>query len=323
MNGIIDNLSWVEFHLVGNNGILKHDHGQRLKILDRRKGDTPLITAGSFNNGVADYISPPNKQKKFSNCLTIDMFGKCFWQEGEFVCDDNIYPIIGIANKYVGMFLCTIIEKSISFSFGKQFREKELLKIKISMPIDSQGKPNWKAMEEYMKSVERDTNKSINQLLPNNIQLSCQWKKFKIHNYFVITGSKTTSLPILKRKAGTHPYVTTQATNNGIAGYFSVFTEKGNVLCVDSAVGGWMTYQDKDFSASDHVEKLIPKFNLTKNIALFICSIWNKLYAFSKYSYALKASQMQLKKESIILPMKNDSPDWEYMENYMKQLSKY
>ena len=87
-----------------------------------------------------------------------------------------------------------------------------------------------------------------------------------------------------KYKQKIYPYVTTQASNNGIADYFGIYTDEGNVLVVDSAVAGYMTYQDKNFSASDHVEKLIPKFKLNKFVGLFIASIWNKKYAFNTYT---------------------------------------
>lgn len=118
---------------------------------------------------------------------------------------------------------------------------------------------------------------------------------------------------------GKYPYVTTQATNNGIDGFFDFYSEDGNVLTSDSAVLGYCSYQALSFSASDHVEKLIPKFKMNRYVAMFLTTILN-LEQY-RYNYGRKCSQDRMKKISIKLPSKNGNPDFEYMENYIKSLS--
>ncbi|MFV0237002.1 MAG: N-6 DNA methylase [Flavobacteriales bacterium] len=146
------------------------------------------------------------------------------------------------------------------------------------------------------------------------------WKEFKLEGeLFEITGSKTT--PVLELEeygTGGFPYVTTQATNNGTDGFYDYYTEEGNVLTVDSAVIGYCSYQPKHFSASDHVEKLIPKFKMNNYIAMFFVTILN-LEQY-RYNYGRKASQTRMKTISIKLPEKNGVPDFEFMENYIKSL---
>ena len=155
---------------------------------------------------------------------------------------------------------------------------------------------------------------------PNKLNTS-NWKTFKISDYFDVKAATSTSLSKLEKyKQKIYPYVTTQASNNGIANYFGIYTDEGNVLVVDSAVAGYMTYQDKNFSASDHVEKLIPKFKLNKFVGLFIASIWNKKYAFKFFNYGFKASKKIIKNMTLLLPTKNNEPDWNFMENYIKSI---
>ena len=80
-----------------------------------------------------------------------------------------------------------------------------------------------------------------------------------------------------------------------------------------------MLYQPLNFSASDHVEKLIPKFEMDKYLAMFLVTIINKEQY--RYNYWRKASQTRLKERSIKLPSKTDgSPDWNFMRNYIKSL---
>lgn len=145
------------------------------------------------------------------------------------------------------------------------------------------------------------------------------WKSFLISDLFTIKGSKTTSLIELEEfGAGKYPYITTQATNNGVDGFYDYYSEEGNVLTIDSAVLGYCSYQEFSFSASDHVEKLIPNFAMNAYIAIFLVTIINlEQYRFN---YGRKASQERLKKISIQLPSKNGSPDWDFMEQYIKSL---
>ncbi|WP_199748765.1 restriction endonuclease subunit S [Brachyspira aalborgi] len=146
------------------------------------------------------------------------------------------------------------------------------------------------------------------------------WKEFKLNKLFKISGSKTTPKKELEKcGVGNYPYITTQAVYNGIAGYYSKWTEKGKCLTVDSAVLGTCFYQEKDFSASDHVEILRPNFAINKEIGLFLSIIINRIGFINGYAYDKKRSQTALKNESIFLPVdKSDNPDWEYMENTIK-----
>ena len=134
-----------------------------------------------------------------------------------------------------------------------------------------------------------------------------------------IKGSKTTPISELEEYgSGKFPFVTTQATNNGTEGFYNYYTEDGNILAVDSAVLGYCSYQPYNFSASDHVEKLIPKFRMNKYLAMFLVTIMNK--EKYRYNYGRKCSQDRMKQKSIKLPSKNNQPDWRFMEDYIKSL---
>jgi hypothetical protein len=171
---------------------------------------------------------------------------------------------------------------------------------------------NYKsAIEQRFKETT-----SSNQRIKMN---SSDWDSFLISDLFKITGTKTTSLLELEEYGkGTYPYVTTQSTNNGVENFYDFYTEEGNVLTVDSAVTGYCAYQPLSFSASDHVEKLIPKnFKMNPYVALFLVTILNcEQY---RYNYGIKASQTRLKKSTIKLPItKERQPDWLLMENFIK-----
>ena len=150
-----------------------------------------------------------------------------------------------------------------------------------------------------------------------------EWQSFPITEIFTVKGAKKKQRKrdVEKHGLGDFPYVTTQAINNGVSGCFNVYTEKGGVLTVDSAVLGTCFYQEKDFAASDHIEILEP-LNFTLNVekALFLVSVINKVGEIKGYSYASKRSQQALRKELIYLPVSNGSIDWEYIEQITKQI---
>lgn len=172
----------------------------------------------------------------------------------------------------------------------------------------------------YKQKIKTISNKPFNDY-KIKFQLQTQnWKAFKISELFDVEGTKTTPLKILEENGiGKYPYITTKATNNGCDGFYNIKTEAGNIITVDSAVIGYASYQIKDFSASDHVEKLIPKFILNKFIAMFLTTILNQEQY--RFHYGRKASQNRLKALQITLPTTpQGEPDWQLMENYIKSL---
>ena len=57
---------------------------------------------------------------------------------------------------------------------------------------------------------------------------------------------------------------------------------------------------------------------MNKYIALFLTTILN-LEQY-RYNYGRKCSQTRMKEISIKLPAKNNQPDWQFMEDYIKSL---
>ena len=155
----------------------------------------------------------------------------------------------------------------------------------------------------------------------NSIPLHTEkWELLKIGNLFTITGTQTTPLRELKDYgSGEYPYVTTRATNNGVRGFFTTKTEDPGVLTIDSAVYGYCSYQALPFSASDHVERLIPRFDMDIYVAMFFVTIFNvEQY---RYNYGLKCSQTRLKEAEIRLPVdSNGEPDYDFMREYISHL---
>lgn len=148
---------WKWFKLVPD--IFHYSKGKRLTKADSIEGDIPLVTAGENNQGINRFVD--NDMDIFSYCITIDMFGFCVYRGYEFCCDDNILVLIpkDKISKYTMMFIVTLINQDqYKYAYGRQYRQKTLLKHKIKLPVDSKGDPDWQFMEDYIKSLPYSVN---------------------------------------------------------------------------------------------------------------------------------------------------------------------
>ncbi len=323
----IDISQWQEFDF---KEVFLITRGKRLKTSDQISGDIAYISSTKTNNGIDNYVYPPDDVQIFNNAITLNnsgSIGYCFYHAYDFVASDHctILQIKEIKlNHIIFLFLKPVIEvMKHKYGFAREMSNNRLEKEKILLPV-KENKPDWQYMEKYIKDKAKNIayNKVV-QYPKNSISLNdSKWQEFKISDLFYVVGTKTTpKLTLNEYGYGDHPYITTRATNNGIDGFYDFKTEKGNVLTIDSATIGHTTYQEADFSASDHVEKLIPICHkkMNKYIALFFKTILNKEQY--RYGYGRKFNQTRIKETVINLPVvSKDLPDWQFMEDYIKSL---
>ncbi len=127
-----------------------------------------------------------------------------------------------------------------------------------------------------------------------------------------------------KTDNGDYPLISSGKNNNGICKYIDKTSEsktiQANTITVD--MFGKAFYHDYEFYCVSHgrVNILIPKFNITRNIGLYVTKVIENV-TIPKYEFLDMCSQGVLIKERIKLPTnKNGEPDWEYMESYMKNI---
>ena len=81
---------------------------------------------------------------------------------------------------------------------------------------------------------------------------------------------------------------------------------------------GYSVYKAEDFIATSDMT-LGYNNHLNRYIGTFITTIADRVRG--KYNFGYKRSANRLSKEIITLPVDNNgSPDWEYMENYMRNI---
>lgn len=284
-------------------------------------GAIPFVSRTEKNNGVSAFVYEmidiePNPAHTLSVAVGGSVLST-FYQPKPYYTGYHI--LVLSPKKEMSIIEMLFYAKCISankyrYSYGRQ-ANKTLKDLLVPNEIPNQ-------MLIKMSDYKENLNKKLSSKPISDKKLGLnieRWKEFNLTDLFTITGSRTTAKQDLQDIGnGKYPYVTTQATNNGIEGFYDFYTEDGNVLTVDSAVLGYCSYQALNFSASDHVEKLIPKFEMNRYIAMFFVTILN-LEQY-RYNYGRKSSQTRMKQVAIKLPQKQGKPDFEFMENYIKSL---
>ena len=141
------------------------------------------------------------------------------------------------------------------------------------------------------------------------------WKEYEISQLFYIEKGKGNNQKNLL--VGITPYVSATNNNNGIVFYSNdIACHKANSITVSDF--GQAFYQNSNFSGT-HIIVLVPKFNINKEIGIFVSTCITKSVN-KKYSFGYAASSTRFAREKVLLPSKNNEPDYEYMEKFIRDL---
>lgn len=304
------------------------------------EGRIPRITATDVNNGV-DLFSNNSENKNFrtyENCVSISFLGSCFYQPYKASYDMKIHNITlrdRPFNKYIALFVANQCKRTCSqVTYGNQMSSTDLQNQFIYLPSTPNGEPDYAFMEEYMRHKEKMLlNKyktHISYLLDNQHVIEIEgggksictnWKEFRIEDIFSIDSG--VRLTAANMKSGKRPFIGATDSNNGITAFVGN-TNKSldrNVLGVNyngSVVENF--YHPYEAVFSDDVKRLhLKEEQGNRFIYLFIkqCILMQK----TKYQYGYKFNGERMKRQFIMLPCTpEDTPDWQYMESYMRNV---
>ncbi len=130
-----------------------------LKEKQEKHGIIPLVSAGKFRNGIVKLIAQTTESNIFpAGCITIDMFGKAFYQNKPFYSVShgrvNILKPKKELNDFVGLYFVTVLDKSLGqYTFNKMCCKKQLEKEKIYLPLTDNNEVDYEYIINYMKSL--------------------------------------------------------------------------------------------------------------------------------------------------------------------------
>lgn len=320
----IDTSGWKEFR-VGDyfHGI----RGTSRKMQGLDEGETPVIAAARYNQGIAGYYDVPSE---YENAITISCngvgCGSTYYHDYPFAITGDAIVLENIGNVPIGAlhFIASVYDTYFSrkYSYTDKCSADKAEAECILLPATSDGSPDWDYMESYMKAVMKESEASFESMKKADgekhaVDVS-EWKEFHIGELFdVVKGTRLTKANMIP---GDIRFIGSSAMNNGctamVGNTENMHPANTITVCYNGSVGETF-YQDQPFLASDDVNVLYPKFNMTKEIALFIAPLIKSVSA--RYNYVDKWKQEDMIADVIKLPVDaSGKPDWAYMDAYMQ-----
>jgi hypothetical protein len=338
-NKKIDISKWNEFEVSKLFDVeLSKGDNQAQKLIE---GNIPLISAGNFNNGVCKYIKKGDVESNLfqKNTLTIDMFGKSFYQDEDYYAVShgrvNILKPKFKLNKNIGLFLVGVFNSTFTkkYSFSVMCSQSALNGETIKLPVNKYNEPDWEFMEDYIKEFLSHYQKlreleELPKKIKNETKVNLsEWKEFSLcgnNGLFELKNSisKIHSKNILNN-LGSIPYVTRTETNNGVAKYIPEQKIKINARnCLTIGMDAiTIFYQERDFYTGDKI-KILRNKNLNKKNSLFLIAVIKHIIKQNFHWGGKGMNFKELAKLKIKLPSKNNEPDWKFMANYIRNIDR-
>ena len=183
-------------------------------------------------------------------------------------------------------------------------------------------------VEDKIKENEKLLN--IDNISVSNSDLNFKnWKSFKLLDLFNIENGKDVSdenNP--ENKGGSIPLIIASSNHNGVGYYIRESNKIFSKECISlvnqgDGASGIAKAHSYDFAATSSVSVLS---NISKKISdlntniisinLFVSTVLSKLHDLFDYTYSMSLNRLE--KISVLLPAKDDEPDWEYMSKYIE-----
>ena len=159
----LQKLNWEEFYIKDIFTTIENCKCQNASELDDGD-DIYYIGAKKTDNGAMKRVAINTELRTKGNCIIFICDGQGSVGYSNYIDMDFIgsttlsVGYMNNLNKYIGLFLVTILDLERSkYSFGRKYR-RGLLDTKIKLPSDKQGNPDWQFMEDYIKSLPYSDN---------------------------------------------------------------------------------------------------------------------------------------------------------------------
>lgn len=349
---------WKPF-LIGRIFTVKYGVNLELDSLNEasEKGSVNFVSRCISNNGVSAKVEPiSGVEPQAAGIISVAGGGSSvlstYVQEEPFYSGRDLYLLIPKIelSKETKMFITTIIEKNkYRYSFGRQ-ANKTLSFLEILLPVKYMGAnpaidtnhefsdegyiPDWHFMENYIKSLRYKPLTTANH--DTNISLQgLDWEEFAIPSLFIVDVGKYYYPD--QYSEGQVPYISASDTDNGVGAKINLHPDFTAGKITIGKIGATAYLQSQDFCATSDVNVLTPRVEMNKYHLLFITSIINFSENY-KWSYGRQCRKGDTEGIIIKLPVKCDHngipiidedkqfsnqgyiPDWDYMENYIKNL---
>ena len=334
--GKIDTSGWKEFR-IGDlfEACLSKDDIQPKDFVE---GKIPLVSSGKENNGIIAFVEDKKARLWEANTLTIDMFGKVFYQENPYFAVSHgriniLLPKISMTKGCLQFMGCAIEKVTLQkYAFNEMCTGTKVLKDSIKLPATPDGAPDWAYMESYMANLETKVAESMTLLqAAKNAEKkkvdTREWGEFRVGELFEVKISKSVDKGELEfAEDGEYDFIGRTPLNNGIQGRLNKLKFEANQEGTYSIAQIGMhvcQYRERKWYASQNIFVLTPFAEKSHKANKFIATIITRYLdcAYGEDTYATYPTAKTLPHLKIKLPVdKTGQPDWAYMEEYMRKM---
>lgn len=298
-------------HSLELNGLSQCEPSSGIAFVSRKRGD----------HGIAAYVEPvddiePAQPGEISCALSGNGVLTTCIQERPFYTGYHVAilrPRQSLTKAELLYYCLCIKSNRYRYSYGRQ-ANKTIGKLAIPEIKDI---PDWVSTVDLAPFDDADSAVSDDKEMPLSHQ---SWAEFRYDKLFKIKkGQRLTKADMTE---GSTPFIGAIDSNNGARQYVSVSpNHPGNTITVNYNGNGVADafYQPKPFWASDDVNVLYPKFEITPYIAMFLCTLIRK--EKFRFNYGRKWHLGRMNEATMKLPTTVEGqPDWDFMESYVKAL---
>ena len=324
---------------------LQRGRESNMSMLDA--GDIPLVSAKNGSNGLKSFVKNPQKLVN-GNCISLNNDGDggaglAYYQPAKMALDTHVTALIPKIN--VNRDSMLFISECISglhgfFGHGHSISNLRAKATSILIPVTNDDEPDYKYMEQYVVTIRK---KKLTQYckyvqkriveLGDYVEIPSlsekKWSSFKIGDLFRtnIRGKKIympTGALVNKRllKNGKIPRIRVTASNNGVNGITnrinnSDFRTYINFISMSFLGSAFYHPYEASLDMKVHCLQLLDK-KMTPGLGLFITVMLMNNVTGTNYGNQLSSEDLVSKK--ILLPVNSGKPDFEYMDQYGKNM---
>jgi hypothetical protein len=276
-----------------------------------------FVSRTEKNNGIVARVERLDDLEPLpAGAITVALSGSVlssFYQDEPFYTAFHIaclYPKQNFTKEQMIYYALVIEQNKYKYGFGRQ-ANKTLKNILV---------PNIDELPAYVNKISIfDYKFEKNAVSDKKIELNIEnWEWFRYDEIFNIQkGKRLTKANMIE---GNINFIGASKFNNGLTAKIGNKKQihKANTISLSyNGSIGEAFYQSEPFWATDDVNVLYPKFELNPYIAMFLCT----LLPTEKYrwGYGRKWDLEMMQESAIKLPItKENKPDWQLMEDYIK-----
>ena len=333
----LDEKAWDAIEL---DSMFTFERGKEKNMASLIQGHIPLVSARKVNNGIKGFVDNPAKVIKGGNVISLNNDGDggaglAYYQPVDFALDTHVtalHPKKDVSSDALLCMTASISKQHAVFGHGRSISLPRAHRIQNMLPVTDSGKPDYEYMAEYTQQKREAMLSKYRAYvgeriaeLGDPVEIPAldekEWHEFPLDDIFTVGAGKR--LETRNKVPGTRPFIGATDNGNGVTGFVGNdnASKDSNVLGVNyNGAPCSAFYHPYECIFTDDVKRLhLRNYEDNKFVLLFFVSVFAQQR--SKYSYGYKFKEQRMLRQKLMLPVTDSGkPDYEYMEQYAKNM---